>query len=178
MGMQPGTVAGFFLVLWCLMVTGGCASGPKVGSRAPSFSAIGDNGEEISLAKYEGKVLVLYFWATWCAPCAVSGPAMQTLQDRYGERSDVALVGVHYDNQEDPEAYNGRHGYTYDIVADGRNIVADYGIKKIPSFVIIGPDGTVLFNQVGFANGDEKEFEHIIESQFEGRERQSHEVQQ
>lgn len=157
-------VSGIILTLWYLTISGGCASGPGVGSRAPSFTAIDDNGREASLAAYEDKVLVLYFWATWCAPCVISGPAMQSLYEHYRDEPRIAVIGVHYDNKGDPEGYKARDGYKYDIIADGGGVAASYGIKKIPSFVIVGIDGVVLYNQVGFAEGDEKEFERIIDA--------------
>jgi thiol-disulfide isomerase/thioredoxin len=135
-----------------------------VGSRAPSFAAVDDEGREISTAVYEGKVLVVYFWSTWCAPCVVSGPAMESLQEHYRDEPRVAVLGVHYDNRGDPVDYMKRHGYTYDIVPDGRVIVAGYGIKKIPSIVVVGTDGKVLHNQVGFADGDEDELIRVIDA--------------
>jgi peroxiredoxin len=156
-----------------LVLSLGCASGPKVGSRAPSFEAVDDAGHDVSLAGYEGKVVVMYFWATWCAPCAVSGPAVQKLHARYSQNADVVVVGVHYDNKGDPAAHNEKNGYTFEIIPDGREVVARYGIKKIPSFVIVGADGVVLRSQVGYSGGDEQEFERIIDTHLDANNRVS-----
>ena len=154
----------------------GCASGPKVGSRAPSFEAVDDAGRDISLAGYGGKVVVMYFWATWCAPCVVSGPAMQELHERYRRNPDVVVVGVHYDDRGDPGGYMKKNGYTFECIPDGTDVVARYGIKKIPSFVIVGSDGVVLHNQVGFAAGDEKQFERLIDAHLGSRSADSQET--
>jgi len=124
-------------------------------------------GSEVSLADYDGKVVVLYFWATWCAPCAVSGPAIQDLHVRYSRNGDAAVVGVHYDDRGDAVAYQKKQGYTFDVIPDGRDVVSRFGIKKIPTFVIVGGDGTVLLSQIGFAVGDEVEFESVIDAHIE-----------
>ena len=166
--LLPMAVAASLLVLSL-----GCASGPKVGSRAPSFEAVDDAGHDVSLAGYAGKVVVMYFWATWCAPCVVSGPAMQELHARFSQNPDVVVVGVHYDNKGDPVVYNQKNGYTFDNIPDGREVVARYGIKKIPSFVIVGTEGTVLHNQVGYSDGDKREFERIIDTHLDANNRVS-----
>ena len=103
-----------------LVIAAGCASGPGVGSPAPLFEAADDSGAELTLEQYTDKVVVLYFWATWCAPCVVSGPAVQGLHEHY------------IDDQ----------------------------------FVIVGKDGRVIHNQVGFAEGDEEKFEALIDAQL------------
>jgi thiol-disulfide isomerase/thioredoxin len=121
----------------------------------------------VSLADYDGKVVVLYFWATWCAPCAISGPAIQDLHVRYGHNGKAAVVGVHYDDRGDAVGYQKKQGYTFDVIPDGRDVVSKFGIKKIPSFVIVGDDGTVLLNQIGFVEGDEVEFERVINAHIE-----------
>ena len=153
----------------------GCASGPKVGRRAPSFEGVDGAGRRLSLADYKGKAVVMYFWATWCAPCAVSGPAIETLHERYSQSPDVVVVGVHYDNKGDPEAYHQKRGFTFEIIPDGREVVARYGIKKIPSFVIVGADGVVLHNQVGYSKGDEQKFATIVDTHLDADSRDSQE---
>jgi peroxiredoxin len=156
-------------VVSLLVMSLGCASGPKAGSRAPSFEAVDGAGRSVTLASFEGKVVVMYFWATWCAPCVYSGPAMQDLHERYRKNTDVVVVGVHYDDRGDPIAHKNKNRFTYEIIPDGQEVVASYGVKKIPSFVIVGADGVVLHNQVGYADGDEKKFEEIIDIHLEAR---------
>lgn len=155
------------VALWLPVVTGGCASGPKVGSRAPAFDAVDGSGTGVSLSHYEDKVVLLYFWATWCAPCAVSGPAVQDLHVRYRNNSNVAVLGVHYDDRGDAVAYQKKNRLTFPVIPSGGDVVSRFGIKKIPSIVIVGRDGIVLLNQVGFAPGDEREFERIINAHLQ-----------
>jgi hypothetical protein len=52
-------------IVGLLMVLPGCSSGPSVGAEAPSFTAEDARGETVSLASFEGSVLILDFWAVW-----------------------------------------------------------------------------------------------------------------
>ncbi|MFQ6674350.1 MAG: TlpA family protein disulfide reductase, partial [Fidelibacterota bacterium] len=70
-------------------------SGPFVGSRAPDFKLKGTNGTVISLSDFQGKVVIVNFWATWCAPCREEIPGFVKLQERY--RDDVVIVGISMD---------------------------------------------------------------------------------
>ncbi len=128
-----------------------CHSGPPVGARAPAFSAYDDRGAEASLAAYEGKVVVLDFWATWCAPCLPASPSIQALHERFAGSGDVVVLGVHYDDRGDPAAYMVEHGYTFPVVLDGTEVVEAFGISQIPTFLVIDRHGTVVYSQTGFA---------------------------
>jgi len=89
---------------------------------------------------------------------------MQTLHEHYRDNANVAVIGVHYDDKGDVAAFVTKSGHTFEIVPDGRGVVSEYGIKKIPSFVIVGTDGDVILNQVGFAEGDEDKFRSLIDA--------------
>ncbi|MGI8916216.1 MAG: TlpA family protein disulfide reductase, partial [Chloroflexota bacterium] len=57
--------------------TGGISGGPLVGQPAPTFAVVGLSGEPVSLTGFQGKILLLNFWATWCVPCRQELPALQ-----------------------------------------------------------------------------------------------------
>ncbi len=107
------------------------------------------------MSDYVGKVVVLDFWATWCAPCMMVSPHMQKIHEAYAERS-VVVLAVHYDDQGDPKRYTKRNGYTFTVLDDGLTVAKRMGVSKIPTVMIIGPDGRVVHRQTGFAEGDEK----------------------
>src|SRR5581483_11660746 len=67
----------------------------QVGDRAPEFSIKADNGRTYTQADFGGKVLILNFWATWCAPCREELPSLDALQRTLGSKGLVVLaVGV------------------------------------------------------------------------------------
>ncbi|MHC4991111.1 MAG: TlpA family protein disulfide reductase [Planctomycetota bacterium] len=144
-------------------VLSGCASGPPEGATAPAFSAMDTSGAEQSTAALEGKIVVMDFWATWCPPCVEASPAFQTLHEQFEDDPDVIVLGVHFDDRGDPAAYMTEHGYTFPIIADGGEVARTYGIRKLPTVLIVDREGIVVHNQIGFAPGDEAELAAIVQ---------------
>ncbi len=146
---------------------GGCSSGPRVGTQAPAFAAVDDDGNDASLPAYRGRIVVLDFWATWCKPCREASPYVQQLHERFAGNDGVVVLGVHYDDKGDPAGYMAEHGYTYPVILDGSEVVATYGIRRIPTFLVIDRDGTVIHNQVGFHGPTDVEtIAEVVESRL------------
>jgi thiol-disulfide isomerase/thioredoxin len=137
-------------VVLAILALAACANGPPVGSAAPAFQATDAQGALVSLGALEGKVLVLDFWATWCAPCREASPWVQKLHEQFAGNDDVVVLGVHYDGAGDPDAYMAEHGYTYPNIPDGSSVVEAYGIRGIPTILVIDRRGIVVHKQVGF----------------------------
>ncbi|UCH82735.1 MAG: TlpA family protein disulfide reductase [Candidatus Latescibacterota bacterium] len=146
----------------------GCSSGPKVGSVAPGFNALDAEGRSVALSDYEGKPLVLYFWAVWCPPCVTSGPEIQRLHEEYRD-NDVVVIGVHYDDNGDPRSYMNDHDYTFELIPNGNSVADVYGVTKIPQIIVIGRDGTILHRQIGFAEGDGDRIAAVLEDELAPR---------
>lgn len=155
--------------LGAMGILSGCSGGPGAGEAAPAFSAMDSAGQTVELASYEGKVTVLDFWATWCGPCRKAMPHVQALHERYEENADVAIVGVHFDanyRAATPSDYFEKNGYTFDLIPDGRAVSEAYGVSAVPTFVVIGADGTIVHRQTGFSKGDVDQFASIIDDQL------------
>jgi thiol-disulfide isomerase/thioredoxin len=128
-----------------------CANGPGLGTAAPAFHAEDTRGNVVSMTAMEGKVVVLEFWATWCPPCREASPYVQKLHERFADNDDVVMLTIHYDGAGDPAGYMAEHKYTYPVVPDGTDVVKAYGIKRIPTFLVIDRSGKVVFKHVGFS---------------------------
>jgi peroxiredoxin len=147
----------------------GCYTSPAVGDRAIDFKAADAAGRPVELASYAGRVTVLDFWATWCATCRRASPHVQALHERYGDDPRVAVVGVHRDvdyRKGTPQEYMAEHGYTYDLIPDGRKVAEAYGVWALPQFFVIAPDGTIVHHQTGFGADDVDAFAEIIDAQL------------
>ena len=88
------------------------------GRPAPGFEMPGLDGRTVSLADYRGHVVVLNFWATWCAPCRLEAPALEAAFEDYRGRG-VRFIGVDYrDDAAAARAYEGEFGITYPSAYD------------------------------------------------------------
>jgi len=122
------------------------------------------NGVDINLASFKGKVILLNFWATWCAPCRVEIPYLIELQKQYGD--DLVVLGVSVDdNAEKLKPYATEMEINYPLlIAAGRQEFQDaYGpFYGIPVTVFVGRDGLVHKKHSGIAS--KEQFEHEIKS--------------
>lgn len=125
---------------------------PAAADTLPPFSFIDAEGRSLTLADFAGKVVLLDFWATWCAPCVAEIPALDRLQRAHRDRG-LAVVAVSIDRGGLPKVqlFRRLHGITeLDIYLDDeRRAVAALGIEHIPVGFLIGRDGTVLARHDG-----------------------------
>lgn len=137
----------------------------EVGSEAPDFSASDLESRPVVLSDFRGHSSVIVdFWATWCAPCLRSMPALQEIADELGE-SGLEVIGVNLG--EDPEhvrRFVERSNYTFRIVADTDSAIGDrFGVTAIPAQIVVGKDGIVKWVQVGYSHGREGELRQLLE---------------
>lgn len=139
------------------------------GQAAPRFDLKGRDGS-VKLDQYRGKFVYLDFWASWCGPCRQSFPWMNEMQAKYGAQG-LQIIGINVDAKPE-EAHNFLAG------TPARFVVAfdpagaaplSYGIKGMPSSVLIGPDGKVVFEHSGFRAADRAELEAKIKSTLGAR---------
>lgn len=125
---------------------------------ATDFALKNLDGKEVKLSDYKGKVVVLDFWATWCGPCKASFPKMQDLVTQYKDK-DVAFLFINtWENKKEDEVlknvtnYITEKKYNFNVVFDSKSeVVANYKIEGIPTSILIGKDGNILFS--GHDNG-------------------------
>ena len=114
---------------------------------APSFSVKSHSGEELSLEKFRGKIVLLDFWASWCLPCRIDMPEVRKIWKQYGG-DRFAIIGINLDSSRPPfEAYMKEEGITwlqyYDGLGWGNKISLLYGVYSIPQTVLIDQDGVI-----------------------------------
>ncbi len=139
----------------------------KTGSPAPNWTMEDADGKRHSLADYQGQVVVMDFWATWCGPCIKAMPGLQRLHDKYGEEN-VKVIGVNTAENEgaDPAGFMKKKKYTYQLLLDSDNSVAStYQVRGIPAFYVVSGDGTIVYSAVGYSPDHEKELEKVIKEE-------------
>jgi len=122
------------------------------GEPAPGFSLARADGQagSISLSSLRGQVVVLDFWATYCAPCRIMMPTLDELHGQWGAKG-VAFVGIDSENisAESLQSFLGGHPIPYPVVSDDGEASASYHVESIPSLFVIGKDGTIRDSFVG-----------------------------
>lgn len=159
---QWGIVAGIVLFLAGVLAAGVHFLGDElfpvtVGSKAPPIEGVTLDGTKRhkQLADYEGKVVLLNVWATWCEPCRVEMPSIEKLHDEFGRRG-LAVVAISVD---DPGAeqrildYAKELKLTFEILHDPRQVTTrNYQITGYPETFIIARDGTIRRKLIGAAD--------------------------
>ena len=150
-------------------------SSQMVDRTAPAFAlpvAAGDgamSGDRISLEDLRGQVVLLDFWASWCAPCRQSIPILNRVRDRYASRG-VSVVGVNVEPHLDRGGLFTAHrafGAQFPSVQDtpAGELQEAYRVRSLPTLVLIGPDGVIRHVSSGVP--DEEALNERIESIFQ-----------
>ena len=163
---RPFLLAGLFLVL-VLALTACGASGPggdastgiSEGQRAPDFSLETLEGEKVSLSDYRGQIVLLNFWATWCAPCRAEIPAIEAILEARQDQPFVVL-GVNYqESSGQVRAFAEELGMTYPILLDETGkVMQTYRAPGLPMSIVLDEQGVIQHRHPGL----------LTESQLQG----------
>ena len=127
------------------------------------------NGSDVTLSDYRGKVILLDFWATWCAPCRIEIPGFIDLYDQY-EKDGLEVLGISVD---DPIStlllYTEDMGMDYPVlIGDQRDDVKDaFGpLLGFPSTFLINREGMICHQHIGFTPKEkfEREILELLDS--------------
>jgi thiol-disulfide isomerase/thioredoxin len=126
--------------------------GTEEGKMPPPFSLPDLDGNEVTLADYEGKVVVLDLWATWCPPCRQEIPFLIELYEEH-KNAGLVVVGVGLDEGGAGvlRPYVEQNGITYPILVGNRDVGQAYGLRGIPTTFILDRNGRIASKHVGFA---------------------------
>lgn len=136
------------------------------GQAAPAFKLEGVSAP-IALEALRGRHVYLDFWASWCAPCKVSFPWLNSVKQRWPE---LEIVAINVDRKrEDAERFLKSTPARFTVAFDpeGRTPSA-YAIKTMPTAMLIGPDGRVLWTHQGFREKDIPELEAKLQAALKG----------
>ena len=117
----------------------------QVGKTAPNFTLPDTEGEEVSLNEFEGKYVLLDFWASWCSPCRKENPNMVKAYKEFGGEN-FEIVGVSLDKTKDPwmKAIE-EDNITWTQLHDPKGEVANtYGVQSIPFTLLLNKEGEII----------------------------------
>jgi len=125
---------------------------PKIFHSAPDFILHDLAGRTVHLSDYTGKVVLLNFWASFCAPCIEEMPSLQKLWETYGP-DEFAVIGVAVDRETKPaavEKFIAKFQLSFPIPLDPLgNVRETYEITKLPITYLINRDGELVGRFIG-----------------------------
>jgi thiol-disulfide isomerase/thioredoxin len=165
----PRTIIAVVLLagVLCFQACGGSGSGGS-GSvdytetiETASFKAL-DSDERIRVADFEGKVVLVDFWETWCVPCLQAMPTFKQVLEDYPDKFVVLAVSPGWsDTPEDVIKFRDENGFPFIFVTDDSDIATKLEITGIPYKVFIGPDGKYISTDLG-TGGHQRDYAKIV----------------
>jgi cytochrome c biogenesis protein CcmG/thiol:disulfide interchange protein DsbE len=118
--------------------------GPREGNLAPNFEATDRFGRRIRLSDFQGKIVMLNFYASWCTPCAKEIPAIDRVYQQYAHQG-FEVIGVNLrERKRDAFGFLEALGVTYNAVLDPTGAIADrYGVQGPPVSIFVDRDGVI-----------------------------------
>jgi cytochrome c biogenesis protein CcmG, thiol:disulfide interchange protein DsbE len=125
----------------------------EVGSRAPNFRAIDlATGDSVSFREhYEGAVTLVNIWATWCIPCRVEMPGMDSVYQALAPRGfKIAAVSIDEGSPEEVRAFAQELGISFDLLQDRQGVVQQlYQTTGVPESFLVNKDGIIVKRLIG-----------------------------
>ena len=145
-------------------------SSELLGKPAPDFELTDISDKVWKLSDLKGKVVLIDFWATWCAPCVKEMKELIPMLEKYKNRDDFIFLTINSENlqKEDYDKFIKKLGVKdFPILLDTENKVnSAYGINAIPALVVIDKEGKVASHIVGYSpfglNNLEKEIDKLL----------------
>jgi peroxiredoxin len=151
------------LVSIALLLLMPSAYADNIKGQAPDFTLKSRSGENIKLSELRGEVVMLNFWASWCAPCRQEMPLLEVLHKKYGDLGFTLLaVNVEEDSSK-ADVLLKDISVTFPILFDNTNKVTKlYKVVAMPSTVIIDRDGNLRYLHRGYLPGYEEEYKKQV----------------
>jgi thiol-disulfide isomerase/thioredoxin len=137
--------------------------------RAPEFELKDSTGKAVKLSDYAGKVVLIDFWATWCAPCKSAMPWMNQLAAKYrGEGFEVIGISMDEDGWPKVQPFLNKVKVSYPILMGNKRVAYLYGdVDSLPLAFFVDRQGRVAAMHLG--NASRKDFESTVKALLEAR---------
>lgn len=153
------------LAIWMTVLFASPVLAEEIKGMAPDFTLKNSEGENLKLSEYRGDVVMINFWASWCAPCRQEMPLLDELYQRY-HKVGFTLMGVNV--EEDTSKARKlleELPVGFPILFDNSNKVSQlYKVSAMPSTVLIDRDGRLRHVHKGYLPGFEREYEAQIKA--------------
>lgn len=155
--------SGLFLFLMVALVACGGTQGATLrgvneGNQTRDFTLEALDGTQVSLSDFQGDVVLINFWATWCAPCRAEVPDLQSAYEaRRGEGFVVLGVNVE-ESRAAVEPFVSEFGMTYPVLLDERgDVLKMYRAIGLPMSIVVDREGLIQARHIGYLSADQLE---------------------
>lgn len=168
------------LLLSCFVPIAGCAQAQQlalqddiksytsVGQQMPSFSVTTLDGAKVSIDESKGKVMLVNFWATWCPPCLTEMPRLEKEVWQKYKSGDFVMVAIAREQtEEEITAFRREYKFGFPMAVDlEREIYSKFGDGGIPRSYVVGADGKIVFQSVGYNPREFDQMKKVIEKEL------------
>ncbi len=147
-------------------------------AKVSNFTLMSANGTDISLSDYEGKFVILNFWATWCPPCVKEMPALNVLHNKLNSGNGLEVVGIHVGPAlATVKQFLKDKPVDFDILIDKNMSLSSWQVSGLPTTFLINPSGKLIYKATGerewgsdemieFLRGIMKEYERLAAAEI------------
>jgi thiol-disulfide isomerase/thioredoxin len=114
----------------------------------PDFKIVSLTGKNISSSEFQGKFLVINWWATTCAPCRKEIPGLNKLVDKFDTNSNIEFLAIAFDEKSRLENFLKSQKFKYSQTLGDRNISKIFG-ESFPKNIIVNPEGLIVYYSEG-----------------------------
>lgn len=140
----------------------------KLGDAPPAYLGFSSAGDKVSLDAYPGKVVVVSFWASWCAPCLQELPVLNAFQKEVGTEL-MQVIAVNY--KENRRQYRKVQKVLSESLTelifthDEKGLIGkQYGVEGLPNLFVIGKNGKIVHHSIGFGESSIDELITVLNS--------------
>ena len=142
------------IILASGLLIAGCSTAPeqraRTGSQAPDFRLPALEGQTVSLSNFQGKPVLINFWAVSCPPCRFEMPFIQQVYEEWSDKGLVILAINIGENPSTVKRFIESYGFSFLVLLDTRGDVAlKYGIRLIPVSLFIDKNGIIQAKIIG-----------------------------
>ncbi|MBX3063328.1 MAG: TlpA family protein disulfide reductase [Anaerolineae bacterium] len=126
-------------------------TGFKEGQELADFALADLDGTSQKLTEYRDKRIILNFWASWCEPCRIEAPLLQSIYEQLGDKENIVVIGINL--REDTIAINrfvDQFNWTFPVLLDTEGVVSEsFDVLALPTTFFIDSEGLLRFRQFG-----------------------------
>ncbi|WP_158275688.1 TlpA family protein disulfide reductase [Marinilabilia rubra] len=133
------------------------------GDKVPEFAIEIEDGKTLNISDYEGSVVFINFFATWCGPCRKELPFLQKdVWDKYKTKDNFKLMAIgRGHDQEEVDTFKKEQGFQIPMYGDkDKSVYTKFATRYIPRNYIIDADGEIVYASQGFSK---EEFEKMVD---------------